>query len=133
MVGCEVSMDLRKVTVYRANAVLPLMISRPNTTSPWNTTVITSPAGRTFDVALPKPAPQGIASSAPKDPVFFALFSDGLIDTSRIYKALLVWLAPRLESQNQWSAASMKDLILSFPDWNETHDDRTLCVIEVMT
>lgn len=133
MVGCEVSMDLRKVTVYRANAVLPLMISRPNTTSPWNATVITSPAGRTFDVALPEPAPQGIASSAPKDPVFFALFSDGLIDTSRIYKALLVWLAPRLESQNQWSAASMKDLILSFPDWNETHDDRTLCVIEVMT
>ena len=131
MVGCEVSLPTRKITVYRANALLPMMITRQNRESNWIATVIGGPPMKPFDIQLPEELQSIRQAARDPDPIFFALFSDGLIDSSRTYKALVEWMNGRLVGESTLTAESLKTLILSFDRWHQTNDDRTLCVMGI--
>ncbi|MEY4632314.1 MAG: hypothetical protein RIQ81_2434 [Pseudomonadota bacterium] len=125
LVGCEVSLEQRTISLYRANAVLPMQVSRPDSRSPWRATPLTIPAESPFELDLPQQMTPELC------PAFICLFSDGLIDSSRVYKSLVTWLEARLAAEPQVSAEHLKSIILSFPGWNQTNDDRTLAVIGI--
>ena len=117
VVGCEVSLKEKQAIFYRANAVYPLLISK-SSDGAWEMRLIIGD-----NVSVHKVQLTGHS--------FIVLFTDGLIDSSRTYKHFTDWLRSRLPQEQNLTAERLKELMLSFERWVETHDDRTMCVLEV--
>ena len=117
VVGCEVSLKEKQAIFYRANAVYPLLISK-SSDGTWAMKLIVGDNVSAHKVQLTGHS-------------FIVLFTDGLIDSSRTYKHFTDWLRPRLTQEQNLTAERLKELLLSFDRWVETHDDRTMCVLEV--
>lgn len=117
VVGCEVSLIDKKAYFYRSNAVFPMLISKSNGQH-WTSKLITGQNASIHEVQL-------IGQS------FIVMFSDGLMDSSRTYKRFSDWLIVRLNAEAALSAPQLKQIILSYGQWTETHDDQTLCILEV--
>ena len=117
VVGCEVSLIDKKAYFYRSNAVFPMLISKSNGQH-WTSKLITGQNASIHEVQL-------IGQS------FIVMFSDGLMDSSRTYKRFSDWLIIRLNAEPALSAPQLKQIILSYGQWTETHDDQTLCILEV--
>ncbi|MCX6119599.1 MAG: SpoIIE family protein phosphatase, partial [Proteobacteria bacterium] len=117
IVGCEVLLNEKKAYIYRSNAVVPLMVFKDDN-GKLQSAVLNDAMDEFLEVNL-------LTKS------IIILFSDGLIDSSRTYKHFKQWLDAKLDSYNDISAAELKALILSYQDWKETHDDKTMCVLEI--
>ena len=119
MIGCEISLRTREVTFYRANAVFPIILTQSKT----------SPGSWKVDVlSFPENAHQTIPIN---DPFYILLFSDGLLDGSRSTKSFVDWLTLRVAGNTHVEASELKNLIMEFKEWPQTHDDRTMVVLEV--
>lgn len=119
MVGCEVALDTRDVTFYRANAVFPIIVTE-NKAEPGSWTVEC--------LSFPEASHQTMQI---KDPFYVLLFSDGLLDGSRSTKSFVHWVSKRLMGQTHLDATELKNLVMEFKQWPETGDDRTMVVMEV--
>lgn len=119
MIGCEISLNTREVTFYRANAVFPIILSQ-NKAQPekWSIDVLSFPECSHQTIPI-------------HDPFYVLLFSDGLLDSSRSTKLFVDWLKVRVAGKTHLPASDLKNLIMEFQDWPKTHDDRTMVVLEV--
>lgn len=119
MIGCEVALDSREVTFYRANAVFPILITESSETpDTWNVDCLTFSESSYQTLRI-------------SNSFYVLLFSDGLLDSSRSTKAFVQWLSKRLVDQPHVDATQLKNLVMEFRQWPETGDDRTMVVMEV--
>jgi serine phosphatase RsbU (regulator of sigma subunit) len=117
VVGCEISIDTKTAYLYRANAVFPLIVSK-SLDGTWQTKLVTVPNDTIQEVQL-------------NDTSFILLFSDGFMDSSRTYKRFTDWLKVRIQSEKILTADHLKQMILAYEHWTDTHDDQTMCILEV--
>lgn len=116
MLGCEVDLKSRMLWLYRSNAVYPLIIGKK--AGQW----VVQPKAKVND---------HLDSISADDVAFVILFSDGIIDGARTMLHLVRYIEATLAPIVEINSAQVKNIIFNFDRFVETHDDKTLAVLDV--